>query len=84
MGKGEDPVSDALSTTFRVGCRYRCTITIPVASLTAGRAIIGTHWQPHAPTRVTKAEIADYRRGRDALLTEAARLIGGGVAVIEL
>jgi hypothetical protein len=78
-------VSNTLSTTFRVGCRYRCTITLPVASLKTGAAaIIDARWEPHTPARLTKAEMRDYRRGRDILLTEAARYLGGNVAVVEI
>jgi hypothetical protein len=77
-------VSGALSTTFRVGCRYRCTISLPVSSLKNGTAAIETKWEPSVPDRLTSEEISDYRRGRDILLAEVARYIGGNVAVVEL
>jgi hypothetical protein len=76
--------TDTLSTTFRVGRRYRCSIALPLASIEQGAAVIETRWEPDVPYRLTKAELRDYRRGRDALLAEVARHIGGPVAVAEL
>ena len=45
---------------------------------------IETSWEPDIPRRLNKAEMRDYRRGRGALLAEAARHIGGPVAVVEV
>ena len=73
-----------LSTTFRVGRRYRCSIVLPLAGVKAGLLQIETSWQPDIPRRLSKAELRDYRRGRDALLAEAAKHIGGPVAVVEI
>ncbi len=73
-----------LSVTFKVGKRYRCSIALPVDSLTSGTAQIQIRWEPEPPTRLTKSELRDYRRGRDTLLAEAARLLGGTVLVAEL
>jgi len=71
-----------LSTTFRVG-RYTCSISLPMQSLSSGPLSIETHWLPETPARLTKAELLDYRRGRDALLAEAGRLLGGPILVAE-
>jgi hypothetical protein len=75
---------DALSTTFRVGIRYRCSISLPLASLRSGLLEIATVWEPDLPEQLSAEELNDYRRGRDALLAEAAKHIGGNVAVIEV
>lgn len=76
-------MSKELSATFRVG-RYTCSISLPIQSLTSGALSIEMHWLPETPTRLTKAELQEYRRGRDALLAEAARLLGGSVIVAEI
>jgi hypothetical protein len=77
-------MTDRLSTTFKVGRRHRCTILLPLPMLKAGALQIEPNWEPVIPRRLTKAELRDYRRGRDALLKEAARHLGGPVAVLEL
>jgi hypothetical protein len=84
LARGYRTMSETLSTTFRVGRRYRCTITLPLALLKAGVAQMGCSWDPCFPKHLRKAEMRDYRRGRDALLAEAAKHIGGSVAVIEV
>jgi hypothetical protein len=76
-------VPEGLSTKFKVG-RFRCSITLPIESLTAGTAKIQTRWEPGIPKRLTEAELLEYRRGRDALLVEAARILGGPVIVAEV
>jgi hypothetical protein len=59
--------------TFSVG-RYRCTITFADGA-------INTEWQPHRPRDLNKAELQQYRAGRDAFL---ANVVGPGkVLVIE-
>jgi hypothetical protein len=55
-----------------------------MASVTAGTVHIETRWLPETPTLLTKAELREYRRGRDALLAEAGRLLGGNVIVAEV
>ena len=69
-----------ISTTFRVGQRYRCSMRY---SPTEARGLMA-EWEPSPPTRrLTKAELADYRRGRDAFAAEIAHLIGGDVLIVE-
>ena len=75
-------MSNQLSSTFRVGRRYRCTIVLPL--LLSGLTQLATKWEPAPPSRLTKSELRDYRRGRDALLAEAARVLGGAVFVAEV
>ena len=46
---------------------------------------MNVEWSPDVPKRrLNKREIQDYRRGRDAALTEVARLIGGNVLCVEV
>jgi hypothetical protein len=69
-----------ITTTFRVGRRYRCSLRYP--SPECGGLI--AEWEPSFPTRrLTKAELADYRQGRDTFFAEIARMIGGNVLIIE-
>jgi hypothetical protein len=73
-----------VTSTFRVGKRYTCTVTAPVP--VPGRPLMLTvEWEPHVPTRrLSKAEARDYRRGRDTVVAELARLAGGSVLVLEV
>jgi hypothetical protein len=76
--------SESLSIIFQVGSRYRCTMRLPISDLGEPVGIIGVSWSPCTPKRLSKAELRDYRRGRDALLAEAAKHLGGAVAVVEV
>jgi hypothetical protein len=69
-------VQRLLSTTFRVGKRYRCHMRFIDAGLAA-------EWEPEPPTKLTPAEMADYRRGRNAFIAEIAKLIGSDVLLVE-
>jgi hypothetical protein len=70
-----------ITSTFRVG-RYRCTMSIP---LVKGVFVMSCEWEPDAPKpgTLTKKELRDYRRGRDALIEEVARHLGINVLVVE-
>lgn len=70
-------------TTFRVGKRYRCTVSIPRPEQGSTLSMV-CGWAPSTPKRLNDREMRDYRRGRDAALSEVARLIGGNVMCIEL
>ncbi len=72
-----------IETVFRVGERLRCRPAIPQPR--PGEALnMVCHWQPTLPSRpLTGREWKDYRRGRDALLAEAAKLLGGKVLCIK-
>lgn len=70
-------------TTFRVGRHYRCTMTIPRPE--PGSALsMACEWEPSTPKRLNDREMRDYRRGRNAALSEVACLIGGDVMCIEV
>jgi len=64
------------STTFRVGRKYWCTVTYPATDDADGIGALAMQWSPRPPRRLTNSEFRDYRRGRDAMLAEAARLLG--------
>lgn len=70
----------ALSRTFAVGTRYQCTLTLPLSS---GVQSIVAEWEPDVPAKLNDAELTDYRAGRDALIAEAAAVLGGKALVIE-
>lgn len=74
--------SALISRTFAVGWRYRCTLTVPT-SRAGAVAYIVAEWEPNLPKRLSGSELANYRRGRDAVLAEAARMLGGNALVIE-
>jgi hypothetical protein len=75
--------ADTVTTTFHVGQHYRCTMTVPRPE--PGSALsMAREWAPLAPRRLNDREMRDYRRCRDAALSEVARLIGGSVMCIEL
>lgn len=69
----------AVEIEFRVG-RYTCAMRYP---LPAGSGQLQAEWQPEVPGKLTAAEIAQYRAGRDELLTEVARQTGLNIAVVE-
>jgi hypothetical protein len=68
-------MTNTIATIFRVGFRYRCTMSIPT-SLHPGVIALDIAWLPRMPTRLSRQELADYRRGRDALLAELAKTAG--------
>ncbi len=63
--------------------RHTCTLTVqrPKASALVACVI---EWAPVQPVRLTDAEIAEYRAGRNKALAEVARELGVNAAVIEL
>lgn len=74
--------SALISRTFAVGWRYRCTLTVPAPRVGAVACVVA-EWEPGLPKRLSAAELADYRRGRDAIFAEAARRMGTPVVVVE-
>jgi hypothetical protein len=66
-----------ISSTFRVGYRWRCSISASLVGLSIdGGLSLRCEWSPKVPKRLSPGEMADYRRGRDALLAEVARITG--------
>ena len=80
------PPGGILRTTFRVGYRFRCTMTMEVGSLAAGPAtgILNAQWEPSLPRQLSAAELRDYRAGRDAFFRRAASIVGEQMGVGEL
>jgi hypothetical protein len=66
-----------VTNTFRVGC-FICEMTFADGHLSA-------QWSPDVPRRgsLSGGETAQYRAGRDALMAEVAKVIGGNVLVLE-
>jgi len=65
-----------LSSAFKVGFRFRCFMSFDLAELEAGETpVMRLRWWPKIPKRMTPRELADFRRGRNALVAEQARII---------
>jgi hypothetical protein len=76
---------NTLISTFRVGYRYRCTVSLDLANLEVGGPFVLTcQWTPRPPKKLSERETADYRRARDALLGELARLNNWNVLLAEV
>ena len=80
------PPGGILRTSFPVGYRYRCTMTLDVKSLAAGPVggMLNAQWEPSLPKRLSAAEWRDYRAGRDAFFQRAASIVGRRMGVGEL
>lgn len=73
----------ALSVTFKVGKKYRCTVTMPQPRL--GQVCQSVfEWEPDVPRRLTKKELREYRSNRDAAFAELAERTGLRTLVVEL
>jgi hypothetical protein len=73
----------ALSVTFPVGRKYRCTVTIPPPRQGELRPV-AFEWEPDVPRRLTKKELRDYRRGRDAAFATLAEQTGLRTLLVEI
>lgn len=67
--------SGCITSSFRVGKRFVCTLTFEDGAMNA-------EWSP-MPRRLRLREWRDYRAGRDAFLAEVAKAIGGNVLTVE-
>lgn len=63
-------------STFRVGV-YTCEM------IYTEKAGIKCQWRPDLPRSLTEQQREQYRAGRDALLAEVGKDMGGQVLVIE-
>lgn len=71
-----------LTRTFRVGKR---TVTLTFPRPKAGDALcLACEWSPDPPRRLSKAELRQYRAGRNAAVAELARELGVKAAVVEV
>jgi hypothetical protein len=75
----ESPLS---ISRFAVGART-CVMTIPKPRAGEAASCV-IEWLPDVPTRLTPAELAEYRAGRDQVLTALSRRLGITAAVVEL
>ena len=69
----------AVEAVFRVGRKYRCHM------LLNNDGCLTVEWEPNLPPHhsLSRSEMRDYRRGRDALVAEAASIMGGNALVVE-
>lgn len=66
---------------FTVG-RHRATLTVPIV---AGAALgCEVEWDSDHPPRLSSADLARYRRLRNAVLQTVANKIGAAVIVVDL
>jgi hypothetical protein len=84
LAQQNPPAGDKLlSTTFKVGTRFKCTLTLDPKRLRPGAVdALMSAWEPDVPDQLTASERADYERGRDAFYEQAAKL-GCNVMFIE-
>ncbi len=69
-----------LSIRFRVGKRFRCTMS---ADLDAGPQSISCEWFPDLPKRLKARDVDDYRRGRDEFFAQLGDALGQKIMVVE-
>jgi hypothetical protein len=74
-----------IESTFKVGCRFHCTLRVDCGQLDPGAVIRPApgEWRPRMPERLDEDELADWRAGRDALYQLAALTIGARLAVAD-
>jgi hypothetical protein len=77
-------MSNEISTTFKVGDRHRCEMSIP---LPITRLLhLECKWYPSVPKKLNKRMLRDmlrdYRRGRQMFVEELVKQAGGGNALV--
>ena len=74
----------SVSTVFKLG-RFTCSLPFPIASTPGSVSGLQADWSPDVPKRgdLTRDDVAAYRRGRDTLISEVARLTGQRILVVE-
>jgi hypothetical protein len=71
-----------LTQSWKVGSRV-CTVSIPQPE--QGRTVhLTIEWAPTMPKRLSRSELRQYRRGRNAALAAVGAHIGGPVMVLEV
>ena len=74
--------TEPFTQSWRVG-RYTATLTTPKPQ--PGQALSASiEWSPSTPDRLSGAELAQYRAGRNQALAEMSRRLGIRAAVVEL
>lgn len=72
----------ALTRSWSVGS---FTATLTVARLEPGRlAAAVVEWEPACPDRLTRSELADYTRGRNAAICELSESLGVRTLVLDI
>lgn len=72
-----------LSITVRVGYRYRVILAVDPDAIGAGAVTLSAEWWPKLPRRLSQGEVADYRRGRDALMAQLASVLNERILIAE-
>lgn len=65
-----------MENMFRVG-KYKCRLEY---STEYG---MRSEWEPKLPSNLSKKELRQYRDGRNALIVELAKALGGSIVVVE-
>ena len=52
-------------------------------SMDARGGALKCEWEPKTPTRLSREEMADYRRGRNMMIAEFARLTNRQILIVE-
>ncbi len=72
----------ALVRTFRVGKR---TVTITAPRMRAGQVSCAVvEWSPDTPHRLSRREMKQYQKGRDAAFADLCRELGVTGALVEI
>lgn len=72
-----------ISTKFRVGKRIvsmAMDLDLPKGQVST----LNVDWAPNPPSRLSKKEWKEYRRGRDLFMQEVAVALGSKVAIVEI
>lgn len=72
----------AFSRSWPVG-RYTATLLVPRHKPGAVASAL-IEWEPEMPTRLSPAEVEQYRTGRDAALHELAERLGLRIGVVDV
>jgi hypothetical protein len=76
------PEGGVLRSRWRVGRRL-VTLTQLVACDPRGVGSLRVEWRPDMPRKLSKRELHDYRRGRNAHFQRVANVLGGALAIVE-
>jgi hypothetical protein len=85
MRKSDVAEINSYITTFRVGPRYRCTMTSGLPE--RGKVdVLNVEWEPDVPKRgqLSAADLEDYVRGRDAFMRLLSAASGLKMGVLDI
>jgi hypothetical protein len=70
------------SKSWTVGHRT-CRLDVPKAAPGQATTVL-MDWTPDVPTRLSRAELQQYREGRNAAIAQAAAELGVAIALVEI